>query len=812
MPREKIVAPQSNPNSSASHRVRRIPVVIVDHDDAPLSSHVVDLKPRTASVLHAVEPIRSQINPAPPTIIPIAQPGGFRPNLQAFRERAQALTEQSIDTPYQITKKPLPELLPTRDRVIPASTFTRQNFLKEEKRVESTQSWYRKFTQDLRGFGNIRKPLTVGFTSLALLFTMPIYALTTYPELTEVRDTITSRGGEAVSALRASKDALATGNTALGGSLLVSALTSFEQAQASLDSVDTMSKTLLSMVPYVGTKVSSGEALLTAGEDLTLVASQLLYAQNQAPTSSPLTTRLTYWSDALTRVYPRIVSADEALKSVDLDAVPAEMRDTVTTLTAAVTATRNDVALLRKNMPTVLDALGAQSLRRYLVVLQNSAELRATGGFIGSYALVDIDQGEIKRMEIAKGGSYDLQGQLSVHQEPPQPLSLVNSRWEFQDANWYPDFPSSARNLMWFYERSGGPTVDGVIAVNDQVISDLLTATGPVTMSGGLQITAASFRDALQTHIAQARATGSKTPKSVLAELGPILLDRLAHSSITAKATAASAVSAGLTRGDILIYSADTNTQDTIQTLGWDGALRTTTGDYLHVNISNIGGQKSDADLTGRIEHQAWIQPDGSIINTVNFIRTHDGTTSDASSISYVRMYVPKGSTLVEASGFTFPAESQFHKPLSYANKNEQLTATEQAETFDAASGTRVTEEFGKTVFGNWVVTKPRETSVARITYRLPFSAFSVQKTQNALVRAAHAATLYDPAFRYSVFLERQPGLRNFVVRSHVIVPPAWRSIWHSGNPGSTRQLENGVMTEFQFEQDTFFGMTAVQN
>lgn len=810
MSREKLVAPQSTPQQSASPRVRQIPVIVVDHNQTQQSSHVVDLKPRAADVLQQVNPVRSE-TPEPQTPRISAQPSGFRPNLQAFRERAKALTEQSIDAPYQITKKPLPELVPTRDRVIPATAFTRQNFLAEEQRIKTTQAWYRSFTRDIRDFGKVRRPLAVGFTTLALLFTMPIYALTTYPELNAVRDTIAARGDDAVSALRATKSALASGDTVQGGSLLVAALTSFEQAQTSLDSVGTLSKSLLTLVPHVGSKVKSGEALLNAGENLTLVASQLLYAQNQAPTSTPLTQRLKYWDEALGRVYPRIVSADEALATVDPEALPENIRETVATLSAAVTATRNDVALVRKNMPTTLDALGAYSLRRYLVVLQNSAELRATGGFIGSFALVDIDQGEIKKLEIAKGGSYDLQGQLSVHQEPPHPLSLVNSRWEFQDANWYPDFPTTAQNLMWFYERSGGPTVDGVIAVNDQVISDLLAATGPVTMSGGLQITATTFRDALQTHIAQARNAGSKTPKSVVAELGPILLDRLTRAPLAGKIAAANALSTGLTHGDILVYSSDSGIQDSIRSLGWDGALHTTDGDYLHVNISNIGGEKSDADLTGRIEHQAWIQPDGSVINTVNFIRTHDGNSSDASSISYVRMYVPRGSELIEASGFTFPAESQFHTPLAYATTNETLASIEQSQSFDEASGTRITEEFDKTVFGNWVVTKPRETSVARITYRLPFSAFSLQKTQNALVRAAHAATLYDPAFRYSIFLERQPGLRNFVMRSHVIVPPAWRAIWNNGAPAATKHIDNGVMTESSFDQDIFFGLTAVQ-
>ena len=81
------------------------------------------------------------------------------------------------------------------------------------------------------------------------------------------------------------------------------------------------------------------------------------------------------------------------------------------------------------------------------------------------------------------GGVYDLQGNLEVLLSSPEPLHILNANWQMQDANWFFDFPTSAKKLMWFYEKSGGPTVDGVIAINSNILPKLLAITGPIELS-----------------------------------------------------------------------------------------------------------------------------------------------------------------------------------------------------------------------------------------------------------------------------------------------------------------------------------------
>ena len=93
------------------------------------------------------------------------------------------------------------------------------------------------------------------------------------------------------------------------------------------------------------------------------------------------------------------------------------------------------------SLSSALDSVfGDKQLKRYLIVFQNNNEIRPTGGFMGSFALVDIQKGKILNIDIPGGGTYDLKGQMKKEVEPPLPLQLSNNRWEFQDANWFPDF------------------------------------------------------------------------------------------------------------------------------------------------------------------------------------------------------------------------------------------------------------------------------------------------------------------------------------------------------------------------------------
>src|SRR3989344_2860682 len=90
-----------------------------------------------------------------------------------------------------------------------------------------------------------------------------------------------------------------------------------------------------------------------------------------------------------------------------------------------------------------LKLLGHYKPQKYLLLFQNPGEIRATGGFIGTYGLLEIDRGFFKNILIK--GLFDIDGQLKVNVVPPPPIQRISTAWSTHDSNWFFAFPTSAR-------------------------------------------------------------------------------------------------------------------------------------------------------------------------------------------------------------------------------------------------------------------------------------------------------------------------------------------------------------------------------
>jgi hypothetical protein len=117
----------------------------------------------------------------------------------------------------------------------------------------------------------------------------------------------------------------------------------------------------------------------------------------------------------------------------------------------------------------------------YLLVFQNSDEVRATGGFMGSYATVKLKDGQIADLTIQD--IYQPDGQFTGYVEAPPGVKEYLSSGKgirLPDANWWPDFPSSAQKMLPFFGLGQETAIEGVVAVNLSVAEKLLQVTGPV--------------------------------------------------------------------------------------------------------------------------------------------------------------------------------------------------------------------------------------------------------------------------------------------------------------------------------------------
>lgn len=551
----------------------------------------------------------------------------------------------------------------------------------------------------------------------------------------------------------------------------------FREASASLTQLNALALGTAHALPQTRATVRVAEQLLQAGEEATQAAKLLsegwdrLFAGDVTYPDERLQRLLTYTNQAR----PHLDLALSALASVDATVVPQQYRDKITEMQALIRTHQETLAQGEALMVQLLPIMGHEQPRTYLLVFQNSAELRPSGGFMGSIAEVVVDRGKITRIRVPGGGPYDLRSQLTARVAAPAPLQLVGARWEFQDANWFADFPKTAEKLRWFWSKANQPTLDGIMAVNSTVLPKLLNITGPITISSMQKtVSAENVLDELQKAVEVDYDKQENKPKKVIGELMSPLLQKLMDSSHDQWTQVGEVLARSLETKEIQVTLFHPEEQAAMDAFHWSGRWPEAFGDTLAVVGANIAGQKSDAVIHETVDQAVNIDEQGFITDTVTLTRVHQGQKgtqfNGVNNVQYVRVYVPQGATLLSASGFLAPSSSLFEVPTEH----EPLDETAVSSTSQIVSPTEtvdVSEENGRTVFGGWIQLKPGQRSVTQFQYRLPFTTFDLSRQLATVSGMTTDQTSSDKAY-IAQRLSQSGKERDWHVT--IQIPPSW--------------------------------------
>ncbi|MDH2443068.1 DUF4012 domain-containing protein [Amnibacterium sp. CER49] len=176
--------------------------------------------------------------------------------------------------------------------------------------------------------------------------------------------------------------------------------------------------------------------------------------------------------------------ADARLAALDLGPVAAQLRKPVLKLRSELQAITPVTAEVTKVLPVLYPALGGDGPRHYLLLFQNNAEERASGGNPAALAMVDVDHGRITLGQQPNSGSFP-----EPYKEPV--LAFPQSGdWDriygqhvtryLTNITFTPDFPTTAQLAIEMWRRQFGGQVDGVVSIDPVALSYLLKATGPI--------------------------------------------------------------------------------------------------------------------------------------------------------------------------------------------------------------------------------------------------------------------------------------------------------------------------------------------
>ena len=358
---------------------------------------------------------------------------------------------------------------------------------------------------------------------------------------------------------------------------------------------------------------------------------------------------------------------------------------------------------------------------RALVLLQNADELRPAGGFIGTIGTVAFDGGDLREFEFQDVYSIDNPVASTWKEIPPQPLldRLGVKQWFLRDANWSPDFPSSAKRVLDFYVRevetgrktrlANPPTA--VIALEPGFFTSLLHITGPITVNG-VTYDERNFFDRIE-YAVESDFLKQGIPvahrKDIIEKIGTTLLDRIRSLPISRWPEFLHLFTTALERKHILLFAERPDLLAALDRRGWTGRAHSAVGDFLWVVDANMAAFKTDGVMKKRVAyHLDATHPERPIATvTLTYTNTNPNITWRYTRYrSYTRIYVPEGSQLVAASGAM--------KDDRYRTGGVVVPGTVD-----------VTKELGKTVFGAFWSIEPGKTGTLSFTYALPQSAVS---------------------------------------------------------------------------------------
>lgn len=555
----------------------------------------------------------------------------------------------------------------------------------------------------------------------------------------------------------------------------------------------------------VVSKISSGNHLAEAGKDISQIGILLSETlENLKSIDNPLESQDTSFlkifqgvDKNIQEISLKLDSLENNLEKINLDHIPEEHRQDFVTLKEKLPEIKSFINDFDQENDIFVEIFGGNGPRKYLFLFQNNHEARATGGFIGSYGVLNIFDGRVKNFYV--DGIFNPGGQLQEKVVPPAPIQKISAAWSLHDSNWFPDFPKSAEKAAWFFEKTGGPTVDGIITLTPDVMKDLLEITGPIEMPEyETMIDKNNFMREVQQEVEVDYDKELNRPKKILADLTPKVLDKIFNvSDFQSLAKVGEVLVNNLNKRNILMYSFDYNVQKTIAEKGWSGEILDSSKDYLSVINTNINGFKTDGVIDQKIEHKSEIGQDGSVINTVTITRKHNGGDSDLDwfnkvNANYMRLYVPEDSRLISVTGQT----REFSEPpLDYEalgfKKDPQVQMEEDSIEIDSQTGTRIYKDSGKTVFANWVYVSPKETVTIEYVYQLPFT-----------ITFDSEEKLID---NYSLVVQKQSGSLPSQFSSEIFFPEDWGVNWRYPEKEST---EKGLFSfNGDLEKDLYLGL-----
>jgi hypothetical protein len=584
--------------------------------------------------------------------------------------------------------------------------------------------------------------------------------------------------------MRAGREALVEGQPAEAGARFASAEAAFSRAQ---DGVRNPFTALAGAMPIVGRTPDTVAALAAGGAQVARAGQVLSTALEDlpggvaalAPHDGTLALEpLERLAVPVRRAAALTAGAERTLGSVPSSWVPGPVARPAGSFARQVGDLRRSLEAAHGLLRRLPAFLGDGGTKRYFFGAQNPTELRGTGGFVGAFTILTVEDG---RLSI---GSFrdiaTLRDVDSAKIEPPsRDYARLYNRYGgagfWKNLNMTPDFPSAATAIERLYERTEGQSVDGTIFADPEMLASLVSVTGPVEVqtppaTGPVVLEAEDVVPFLANE-AYTVFKDTVARKRVLGAMAARVLDRFLDGAVEEDPVdAAGALFDAAAGGHLLLHSADPSTQRAFERAGIAGALVPVAGDHLAVVVNNAGANKVDFYVDRTIRYTVRLLPDG--LAEADVTVRYENDAPDRGQPEYVIGPHPSGSRAGEdvMIASTYCGRCRIHRAVhdgapAPVTLGRELGHGVVTDTVRVPSGGTGTVSYGRTVFDAWTG------SAAGGRYSLTFQGQpTIRATELEVVVAAPAGAVITGA---------HPSME----------VDAGRATWR-GHPGDRLELE----------------------
>lgn len=352
--------------------------------------------------------------------------------------------------------------------------------------------------------------------------------------------------------------------------------------------------------------------------------------------------------------------------------------------------------------------LGTDKPTSFLILLGNDAEMRANGGFAGSYAKLIAN---FPSFDLSFQDIYVPNGQLKGYVTPPAPIqeAFKHGTWQLANADWEPDFPTCATTLRWFMEKGNEINPDNLAILNLTTIKKVLDVVGSFTVPEyEARITPDNLYLFLQGKTETNFFPGSTQKKDTLTAVGRSFKDALLKLPLNKKIEIIKILFQDLKNQNIVINSQNKDFQALLEKKNFAGKLTSSSPDTYLLVETNLGANKANAFIkretnhnisfqAGQVTHQVEVKFQNSSLEANPNPPFHYG----GNYIAYLRFYLPGNAQNI---------------------KLEKGIQTTNDKTTPKQKPADISQKYLLTEVGFWHTTPAQNQTSINLSYTLPIS------------------------------------------------------------------------------------------